>query len=102
MSPIPKAFRLLQNYPNPFNPAIWIPYELAANTPVTICIYDVKGQFIRQLELGKQEAGSYLDKKKAAYWDGKSQLGQSVSSGLYFYTLRAGIFQATRKMVIQK
>ena len=98
--PIPKAFRLLQNYPNPFNPETWLPYELSANVPVTIRIYNLKGQLVRQLEVGKQEAGSYLDKKKAAYWDGKNQFGQSVSSGLYFYTLKAGVFQATRKMVI--
>jgi len=99
---IPKEFRLLQNYPNPFNPETWIPFDLAADATVTIRIYDVKGQLVRQLDLSNQKAGSYLDKKTAAYWDGKDQLGQSVSSGIYFYMLRAGDFVATRGMVILK
>jgi bacillopeptidase F (M6 metalloprotease family) len=80
VQPIPKEFRLLQNYPNPFNPETWIPFDLAADANVTIRIYSVKGQLIRQLDIGKQKAGSYLDKKTAAYWNGKDQLGQSVSS----------------------
>jgi hypothetical protein len=99
---IPKEFRLLQNYPNPFNPETWIPFDLAADANVTIRIYDVKGQLVRQLDLINQKAGSYLDKNNAAYWDGKDQLGQSVSSGIYFYTLKAGDFVATRRMVILK
>jgi len=102
VEPIPKEFRLLQNYPNPFNPETWLPYELAKEARVTICIYDVNGQLVCRLELSKQEAGSYIDKEKAAYWDGKDQTGKSVSSGLYFYTLKAGDFQATRRMLIVK
>jgi len=99
---IPKEFRLFQNYPNPFNPETWIPFDLAADANVTIRIYDVKGQLVRQLDLSNQKAGSYLDKEKAAYWNGKDQLGQSVSSGIYFYMLKAGDFVATRRMVILK
>ena len=99
---IPKEFRLLQNYPNPFNPETWIPYDLASDAVVVIRIYNVNGQLVRQLDLGKQKAGSYVDKKKAAYWDGKGQSGNSVANGLYFYTLKAGDFQATRRMVIVK
>jgi len=100
--PIPKEFRLLQNYPNPFNPETWLPYELAADATVTIRIYDVNGQLVRQFDLGKKKAGRYVDKRKAAYWDGKDQTGKAVSSGLYFYTLKAGDFQATQRMVIVK
>jgi len=99
---VPGAFRLLQNYPNPFNPETWIPFDLAADATVTIRIYDVKGQLVRQLHLSSQKAGSYLDKKTAAYWNGKDQLGQSVASGIYFYMLKAGDFVATRRMVILK
>ncbi|MFQ6042613.1 MAG: FlgD immunoglobulin-like domain containing protein, partial [Candidatus Poribacteria bacterium] len=99
---VPKEFRLLQNYPNPFNPDTWLPYELAADATVTIRIYDVNGQLVRQLDLGVQKAGRYVDKEKAAYWDGKDQTGKTVPSGLYFYTLKAGDFQATRRMVIVK
>ncbi len=100
--PIPLKFALLQNYPNPFNPETWLPYELATDATVTIRIYDVKGQLVRQLDLGEQKAGRYIDKKKAAYWDGKDQTGKAVTSGLYFYTLKADDFQATRRMVIFK
>jgi len=100
--PIPKEFWLLQNYPNPFNPETWLPYELAADATVTIRIYDVKGRLVRQLDLGVQKAGRYVDKLKAAYWDSKDQTGKAVSSGLYFYTFKAGDFQATRRMVIVK
>ena len=93
---------LLQNFPNPFNPETWLPYELAAEVPVAIGIYDVQGQLIRQLDLGMQEEGSYLSREAAAYWNGKDQFGETVSSGIYFYTLTAGDFQATRRMVILK
>jgi hypothetical protein len=97
-----KRSALLQNFPNPFNPETWMPYVLATDAPVTIDIYDAKGQLVRQLNLGMQPPGSYLSRRDAAYWDGKDQLGHTVSSGLYFYTLNAGSFQATRRMVILK
>jgi len=102
VEPIPKEFRLLQNYPNPFNPETWFPYELAADATVTIRIYDVNGQLVRQFSLGKRKAGRYIDKEKAAYWDSKDQTGKAVTSGIYFYTLKAGDFHATRRMVIVK
>jgi hypothetical protein len=97
-----KRSALLQNFPNPFNPETWIPYVLADDAPVTIGIYDVQGQLVRQLTLGGQPADSYLNRENAAYWDGKDQFGEPVSSGVYFYTLDAGTFQATRRMVILK
>lgn len=97
-----KRSALLQNFPNPFNPETWVPYVLAVDAPVTIAIYNVRGQLMRQLDLGTQQAGSYLSRKNAAYWDGKDQLGHPVSSGIYFYTLKADSFQASRRMVILK
>lgn len=100
--PIPKDFALLQNYPNPFNPETWIPFKLAQNAPVTISIYDTKGQLIRTIALGNRTAGIYTTKAKAAYWDGRDYLGEKVSSGVYYYTLQAGEYKATRKMVIMK
>jgi hypothetical protein len=99
---VPKEFRLLQNYPNPFNPETWIPYDLASDAVVAIRIYNANGHLVRQLDFGKQKAGSYVDKKKAAYWDGKDQNGNSVASGVYFYTLQAGEFKTTRRMLIVK
>ncbi|MDE0685117.1 MAG: T9SS type A sorting domain-containing protein, partial [Candidatus Poribacteria bacterium] len=93
---------LLANFPNPFNPETWIPYHLAKPTEVTITIYAVNGQVVRELELGHQPAGIYQTRSQAAYWDGRNQFGEPVSSGLYFYTLTAGDFTATRKMLIRK
>ena len=99
---IPKRSRLLANYPNPFNPETWIPYQLAQDAPVTIHIYNTKGQLIRILHLGNKKTGIYTTKDKAAYWDGRDSSGEKVASGVYYYTLRAGEFKATRKMVTLK
>ena len=97
-----KRTALLQNFPNPFNPETWIPYTLADDTEVKVRIYDVQGVLIRQLDIGRQGAGRYLNRQTAAYWDGRDQFGASVASGVYFYTLEADTFSKTRRMVIQK
>ena len=99
---IPKETALLHNYPNPFNPETWIPYQLAASAEVTLTIYDANGEMVRYLALGYQAAGMYRSRSRAVYWDGRNQLGESVASGLYFYTLTAGEFSATRRMLILK
>ncbi|MFQ6044198.1 MAG: FlgD immunoglobulin-like domain containing protein, partial [Candidatus Poribacteria bacterium] len=99
---IPRSFALLQNYPNPFNPETWIPYQLAENANVHISIYNSAGQLVRVLSIGEMQAGSYLTKGRAAYWDGRNERGERVGSGVYFYHLRAGDFQATRRMLIVK
>ena len=99
---IPEETALLHNYPNPFNPETWIPYQLAHAADVTLTIYDMNGQVIRRLALGHQAAGMYRSRSRAVYWDGRNHLGESVASGLYFYTLTAGEFSATRRMLILK
>ena len=108
---IPAETDLLRNYPNPFNPETWIPYQLAHAADVTLTIYDTKGVFVRQLDLGYQGPGYYTNKARAAYWDGRNHLGELVGSGVYFYQLRvessqsgtgAGNYSAMRKMVILK
>ena len=99
---LPSETRLLRNYPNPFNPETWIPYQLSEASDVTVSIYAVDGSLIRTLALGHQPAGLYQRKSRAAYWDGRNEFGEPVASGLYFYTLTAGDFTATRKMLIQK
>ena len=99
---IPKETALLPNYPNPFNPETWIPYRLAKSADVTLTIYAIDGQTIRQLALGYQPAGIYQNRSRAAYWDGRNAVGEPVASGVYFYTLTAGDFTATRKMLIRK
>ena len=99
---IPKETTLLANYPNPFNPETWIPYQLATASDVQIAIYDTRGILVRQFNLGHQPAGLYQSRSRAAYWDGTNELGESVASGIYFYTLTAADFSATRKMLILK
>ena len=98
----PNTTALLANYPNPFNPETWIPYQLAHDADVALTIYDMKGASVRQLELGYQQAGYYTDRTKAAYWDGRNNLGEQVASGVYFYQLQTEDFSAMRKMVILK
>ena len=99
---IPTEARLLANYPNPFNPETWIPYQLATDANVTLTIYDASGIPVRVLDLGHQPAGVYHTRNRAAYWDGRNEQGERVASGVYFYTLSAGDFTATRRMLIQK
>ena len=98
----PKQTVLLPNYPNPFNPETWIPYQLSKPADVTLTIYDIKGKVVRDLNLGHQHAGLYQTRERAAYWGGRNALGEPVASGVYFYTLSAGDFTATRKMLIMK
>ena len=100
--PTPEKTALLANYPNPFNPETWIPYRLAHAAEVTISIHAIDGTLVRTLPLGEMSAGDYQSRHRAAYWDGKNAQGERVTSGVYFYTLEAGQFAATRKMLIVK
>ena len=99
---IPEKTALLHNYPNPFNPETWIPYQLAEPAEVTVHIYATNGVLVRRLALGYQPAGIYQYRSRAAYWDGKNEVGESVASGVYFYTLTANDFTATGKMLVMK
>ena len=98
----PKETALLANYPNPFNPETWIPYQLASPAEVTLRIHTVDGSLVRTLSLGHKGVGIYQSRSRAAYWDGRNEIGEPVASGVYFYTLTAGDFTATRKMLIRK
>ena len=97
-----KRTMLLQNFPNPFNPETWIPYHLTEDASVAIQIYDAQGTHVRKLDLGHRSAGAYLTRDTAAYWDGRNDYGEALSSGLYFYQLRAADFSATRRMILAK
>ena len=99
---VPKETALLPNYPNPFNPETWIPYRLAKDAFVTVTIYDQGGRVVRKLNVGHQIAAAYESRSKAIHWDGRNEVGDKVASGIYFYTLTAGDFSATRKMLILK
>ena len=99
---IPGKTALLTNFPNPFNPETWIPYQLTKPAEVTLTIYDIRGIVVRELKLGHQPAGVYIDRSRAIYWDGRNAFGEKVATGVYFYTLKAGDFTATRKLLIRK
>ena len=99
---IPRTTELLQNYPNPFNPETWIPYRLSEANSVELRIYSVSGQLIKVLDLGQQKPGTYVGVNKAIHWDGRNEYGEEVSSGVYFYQLKAGKSAFIRKMVIAR
>ena len=101
-SMIPEETVLLANYPNPFNPETWIPYQLANPSEVLITIYNTRGSVIRQLDLGHQREGYYTSRGRAAYWDGRNNVGERVASGVYFYQLQTDYLSLLRKMVILK
>ena len=88
---------LSQNFPNPFNPETWIPYQLASDAHVSLYIYDARGKQIYTKTLGYRKTGPHT-----AYWNGRNAVGENVASGVYFYSIQAGDFHATRKMFIQR
>ena len=94
---LPQTYSLAQNYPNPFNPATTIRYELKDSGSVSLSIYDLSGQRIRQLVDEHQQAGHY-----ELEWDGRDASGARVATGVYLYGLRAGDFRSVRKMVLMK
>ena len=94
---IPELFALHQNFPNPFNPTTQIQYDLPEEQNVTIAIYDVTGRSIRALMNLKQNAGYH-----SIQWDAKNDVGEIVAGGMYIYTIQAGDFRATKKMVLLK
>ena len=97
-----KETKLLPNYPNPFNPDTWIPYQLSEASTVTVKIYDVTGNLVRKINVGHKSTGYHLTRERAVYWDGRNEKGESVSSGVYFYTLNTESYTQTRRMVIVK
>jgi hypothetical protein len=98
----PECDAVFQNYPNPFNPDTWIPYQLSDGGKVTIRIFKVSGELVREFELGYREPGVYITPGRAAYWDGKDKSGLEVASGTYFFSFDANGFSGVRKMTILK
>ena len=99
---LPMKYNLYQNYPNPFNPETWIPFQLHQPADVSVTIYDAVGTMVREISVGFRSAGSYQSIGRAVYWDGRTDYGEMVASGVYFYTLQAGDFTANRRLVILK
>ena len=77
---LPEQTQLLPNYPNPF--------ELSQDSKVSVTIYNVAGTPVRNISVGYLQAGRYVSQSKSAYWDGKTDTGERISSGTYFYTLK--------------
>jgi hypothetical protein len=89
---IPDKFELTQNYPNPFNPSTSISYALPEKSLVTIKVFDALGREVATLINGIKEAGNYNAEFNAS----------NLSSGIYYYTIKAGEFSATKRMVLMK
>ena len=98
----PQISMLLQNYPNPFNPETWIPYQLAEDASVSISIYNSRGILIKNIEIGRKNAGYYVSKENSAYWDGKDQNGEKVASGVYFCIMQARTFKDVKKIILSE
>jgi len=95
------VFGLEQNYPNPFNPVTTIRFQVPGSDgalPVRLELFDVTGRRIRTLIRGEEGSpGAYT-----VGWDGRDDRGTTVASGIYFYRLRAGVHQATRRLILSK
>jgi len=94
---MPISYKIHQNHPNPFNPVTTIRYDLPEDGLVNITIYDMMGRQINTLVSGQQIAGYNI-----VQWNATNTFGESVSAGLYLYTIHAGDFKQTRKMVLLK
>ena len=92
---LPDGFALENNYPNPFNPSTTINFKIGARNPVSLKIFNSIGQEIKTLREGVLSPGEY-----SAQWDATNNLGEAVSSGVYFYQLTAGKFIANQKMLL--
>ncbi|MFZ5979020.1 MAG: FlgD immunoglobulin-like domain containing protein [Candidatus Zixiibacteriota bacterium] len=94
---LPADFELHQNYPNPFNAVTQIEFTLSRRSDITLVVYNVLGQRVREWDFGSLPVGTYTET-----WDGTSDGGAEVASGVYFYMLRAENFTDTRKMILLK
>jgi hypothetical protein len=94
---IPDVYALHQNYPNPFNPTTILRYDLPEDTQVRITIYDIMGREVRTLFNNQQNAGY-----KSVNWNATNNRGQPISAGVYLYSIEAGGFRQTKKMILLK
>ena len=94
---MPKDFALHQNYPNPFNPVTSLSYDLPNDDLVNITIYNMMGRIVKTLINSFQTAGY-----KSIQWNATNDRNEPVSAGLYLYTIQAGEFRQTKKMILLK
>lgn len=93
----PTNFELFQNYPNPFNPTTTIQFQLPEASDVSIVIYDMLGQVVKELFADNIQAGKY-----SVEWNGENNAGSKMSSGSYIYRMTAGDFVETKEMILLK
>ena len=99
---------LYQSFPNPGNPETWLPFALGATAHVSVAIRNTSGELVRKLDLGERPAGLYSTKSNSGHWDGRNELGETVASGIYFYTFAIAEEnqprpqRLTRRLVIMK
>ncbi|MEW6481843.1 MAG: T9SS type A sorting domain-containing protein, partial [bacterium] len=98
---VPQISELFQSYPNPAKDACYIPFKLSKDSNVSLEIYNILGQRVRTIELGQKPKGSYTQKDRAIFFDLKNNAGQNLSSGLYFYKIKADDFSAIKSMVVK-
>jgi hypothetical protein len=94
---------LLQCYPNPFNPEVWLPFVSSESGQASVSIYDISGRIVRYLDLGHVEPGLYISKPRAPMWDGRDNHGNSMPSGVYFYSVAIdGSVIGLRKAILER
>ena len=94
---LPEMFGLSQNFPNPFNPVTNISFDVPQASDVTVSVYNMMGQKVADLARGHIDAGFHQ-----VVWDSRNLQGESVSSGVYLYTITSGDFHAMKKMILMK
>jgi len=94
---LPIRYKSYQNYPNPFNPVTTLRYDLPEDSFVAITVYDMLGNIIKNL-VNQNENSGY----QSVQWNATNNEGQPVSAGIYLYTIEAGKFRQTKKMVLLK
>ena len=85
-----------------FNSETWIPFRLSRDSAVTVTIYDIAGTPVRSISVEYLQAGGYVSQSRAIYWDGRTDTGERVASGIYLYQIQVGDYTDIRKMVILK
>jgi len=96
-TPLPTTTALLGNFPNPFNPSTTIQLQIKKSAPVSVDVFNMRGQKVKTLVRENLDAGTH-----SYEWNGTNNESQTVASGIYFYTVHIGSFCQTRRMILMK
>ena len=94
---IPGVFKLHQNYPNPFNPVTMIQFDVPQRVDLVLSVYDLLGRRVKTLVKDNLDIGTYNVK-----WNGTSDSGEMLPSGMYFYELHSSEFHSVKKLILVK